>query len=107
MGVIAVGLSCPLGVLVGLIAGYAGRRADDVLMRITDVQLAIPTILLAIAVVAVLGPGLGNVILTLSCAYGSSVRVWGGGMLRGRDARKGRPPPEGVHVDYPLVTALY
>ena len=66
MGVIAVGLSCPLGVLVGLLAGYAGRRVDDVLMRITDIQLAIPTILLAIAVVAVLGPGLGNVILTLS-----------------------------------------
>ncbi len=66
VGVIAVGLSCPLGVLVGLVAGYAGRRVDDVLMRITDIQLAIPTILLAIAVVAVLGPGIGNVILTLS-----------------------------------------
>jgi peptide/nickel transport system permease protein len=66
VGVIAVGLSCPLGVLVGLVAGYAGRRIDDTLMRITDIQLAIPTILLAIAVVAVLGPGLGNVILTLA-----------------------------------------
>ena len=66
VGVIAVGLSCPLGVLVGLLAGYAGRRTDDALMRVTDIQLAIPTILLAIAVVAVLGPGLGNVILTLA-----------------------------------------
>ncbi len=66
MGVIAVGVSCPVGVLVGLVAGYAGRRTDDVLMRITDIQLAVPTILLAIAVVAVLGPGLWNVILTLS-----------------------------------------
>ena len=66
VGVIAVGLSCPLGVLVGLVAGYAGRRTDDVLMHVTDIQLAIPTILLAIAVVAVLGPGLPNVIITLS-----------------------------------------
>ena len=66
IGVIAVGVSCPLGVLVGLVAGYAGRRTDDVLMHITDIQLAIPTILLAIAVVAVLGPGLPNVIITLS-----------------------------------------
>ena len=66
VGVIAVGLSCPVGVLVGVVAGYAGRRADDVLMRITDIQLAIPTILLASAVVAVRGPGLGNVILTLT-----------------------------------------
>ena len=59
IGVIAVGVSCPLGVLVGLVAGYAGRRTDDVLMHVTD-------ILLAIAVVAVLGPGLPNVIITLS-----------------------------------------
>jgi len=66
VGVIAVGVSCPVGVLVGVVAGYAGRRTDDVLMRITDIQLAVPTILLAIAVVAVLGPGLWNVILTLS-----------------------------------------
>ena len=66
VGVVAVVLSCPVGVLVGIAAGYAGRRVDDVLMRITEIQLAIPTILLAIAVVAVLGPGVRNVILTLS-----------------------------------------
>jgi peptide/nickel transport system permease protein len=66
IGVIAVAVSCPIGVLVGLVAGYVGRRTDDVLMRVTDVQLAIPTILLAIAVVAVLGPGVRNVVITLS-----------------------------------------
>jgi peptide/nickel transport system permease protein len=66
VGVIAVAVSCPVGVLVGLVAGYWGRRTDDVLMRITDIQLAIPTILLAIAVVAVLGPGIRNVVITLS-----------------------------------------
>jgi peptide/nickel transport system permease protein len=66
IGVIAVAVSCPIGVLVGLVAGYVGRRTDDVLMRVTDVQLAIPTILLAIAVVAVLGPGIRNVVITLS-----------------------------------------
>jgi peptide/nickel transport system permease protein len=66
VGAIAVAVSCPIGVLVGLLAGYIGRRTDDVLMRITDIQLAIPTILLAIAVVAVLGPGVRNVIITLT-----------------------------------------
>jgi peptide/nickel transport system permease protein len=66
VGVIAVGLSCPLGVLVGLAAGYAGRRVDSVLMHVTDIHLATPPILLATSVVAVLGPGLPNVILTLS-----------------------------------------
>lgn len=66
VGIVAVAVSAPLGVLVGLVAGYVGRRTDDVLMRVTEVQLAIPTILLAIAVVAVLGPGLRNVIITLA-----------------------------------------
>jgi len=66
VGVIAVAVSCPVGVLVGLVAGYVGRRTDDALMRITDVQLAIPTILLAIAVVGVLGPGVRNVVITLT-----------------------------------------
>ena len=66
VGVIAVAVSCPIGVFVGLIAGYVGRRTDDVLMRLTDIQLAIPTILLAIAVVAVLGPGVRNVVITLT-----------------------------------------
>jgi len=66
VGVIAVAVSCPIGVLIGLVAGYVGRRTDDALMRITDIQLAIPTILLAIAVVAVLGPGIRNVIITLT-----------------------------------------
>lgn len=66
VGVIAVAVSCPFGVLIGLVAGYVGRRTDDVLMRVTDIQLAIPTILLAIAVVAVLGPGVRNVIITLT-----------------------------------------
>jgi len=66
VGVIAVAVSCPIGVLVGLVAGYVGRRTDDALMRISDIQLAIPTILLAIAVVGVLGPGVRNVVITLS-----------------------------------------
>ncbi len=66
VGVIAVALSCPIGVLVGLVAGYVGRRTDDVLMRLTEIQLAIPTILLALALVAVLGPGIRNVVITLS-----------------------------------------
>lgn len=65
VSVVGVLISGPIGIGVGLVAGYAGRRVDDVLMRITDVQLAIPTVLFAIAVVAVLGPGLRNVIVTL------------------------------------------
>jgi len=54
-----------LGTALGLIAGYAGGWADRLLMHVTDIFLAFPGILLAIAFAAVLGPGIGNLILAL------------------------------------------
>ncbi|HEY9267861.1 MAG TPA: ABC transporter permease [Methylotenera sp.] len=54
-----------VGVFIGMLAGFYGGRVDSVLMQITDVFLAFPGILLAIAFAAVLGPGLGNLILAL------------------------------------------
>jgi peptide/nickel transport system permease protein len=68
VGVTAVLISGLLGVTLGLVAGYAGGRLDALIMRMVDVQLAFPFILLAIAVVAVLGPGLRNVIIVLGVA---------------------------------------
>ena len=59
-------ISGPAGVLIGVCAGYFGNRTDNFLMRLTDIQLAIPRILLAIAVMDVLGSGLRNVLITLS-----------------------------------------
>ncbi len=55
-----------IGVTLGAIAGYFGGWSDTIIMRITDVLLAFPGILLAIAMVAVLGPSLNNVILALA-----------------------------------------
>jgi len=66
VGVLAVAISGPVGVVIGLVAGHGGRKVDAALMRITEMQLAVPTVLFAIAVVAVLGPGVRNVILTLA-----------------------------------------
>lgn len=54
-----------IGVLVGLLAGFYGGKVDRVLMQVTDIFLAFPGILLAIAFAAVLGPGLGNLMLAL------------------------------------------
>src|SRR5919109_1393644 len=65
VGVSAVAMSSVLGVSLGLIAGYYGGWLDDVLMRLGDIQLAFPILVLAIAVLAVLGASLGNVILVL------------------------------------------
>ena len=66
VGLLAVAVSCPLGVVIGLASGFFGGWIDRALMRLTDIQLAIPTILLAMALVTVLGPGVANLIITLS-----------------------------------------
>ena len=66
VGISVVGISSVVGMLLGSIAGYAGGRIDDAISRLMDVLMAFPGILLAIALVAVLGPSLGNVILALS-----------------------------------------
>ena len=55
-----------IGITIGLLAGFYGGRLDSILMKITDIFMAFPGILLAIAFAAVLGAGLGNLILALS-----------------------------------------
>jgi peptide/nickel transport system permease protein len=62
VGFAAVAISGVLGMLSGLVAGYFGGRVDDILMRLADIQLAFPFILLAIAVIGVLGPSLTTII---------------------------------------------
>lgn len=62
VGISAVLIGGCLGLALGLIAGYYGRWPDDLIMRLAEIQLAFPSILLYIAVLAVLGPGLLNVI---------------------------------------------
>jgi peptide/nickel transport system permease protein len=65
VGVSAVLYAGTLGVALGLLSGFYGGRVDAVLMRLADIQLALPGILLAVAVLAVLGQGLINVIIVL------------------------------------------
>lgn len=66
VGASAVIVGGGFGLLAGLLAGYFGGRVDAVLMRLGDVQLAMPFVLLALAVLAAVGPGVLNVILVLS-----------------------------------------
>lgn len=65
IAVIAVVFSVIIGTIVGLVAGYFGGWVDLVLMRITDIFLGVPAIVLALAIVAILGPGMLNVALAL------------------------------------------
>ena len=64
-GLAAVAFATVVGTLIGLVAGYAGGRTDSLLMRLMDVLLAFPSILLAIVVVTILGQGLTNAMLAV------------------------------------------
>ncbi|RPI20558.1 MAG: hydrogenase maturation protease, partial [Chloroflexota bacterium] len=65
VGIVSVLISGAIGVSLGLMTGYFGGWFDDIVMRLADIQLAFPFILLMMAVLAVIGPGLRNLILVL------------------------------------------
>lgn len=65
VGLIAVAFSLTIGVILGSIAGYKGGWVDTVIMRIMDMMLAIPSILLAIAIMAALGPGIEKAVVAI------------------------------------------
>jgi peptide/nickel transport system permease protein len=78
VGISAVLISGTIGLVLGHLSGYFGGIVDDVIMRIADIQLSFPTILLALAIMAVLGSGLDKLILVLGLTgwvqYGRIVR---------------------------------
>ena len=65
VGICAVGVSMLIGVTLGLVSGFWGGRIDATIMALVDIMLAFPQLILAFAMVAVLGPGIGNIILVL------------------------------------------
>ena len=65
VGIVSQGIALSLGVLLGLVAGYYGRWVDELVMRLADVTLAFPTLLLLIALVAALQPSLTVVFVTI------------------------------------------
>jgi peptide/nickel transport system permease protein len=86
VGLAVVSVSSTVGMLFGSIAGYFGGRTDDAISRVIDVLMAFPGILLAIALVAVLGPSLTNVVLALSViGWVGYARLVRGQALRARE----------------------
>lgn len=86
VGVTVVTVSATTGTLLGALAGYVGGRVDDVISRAIDILLAFPGLLLAIALVAVLGPSLGNVLLALTAiGWVGYARLVRGHALRARE----------------------
>ena len=86
VGLAVVSVSSLAGMFFGSVAGYFGGRVDDVISRVIDVLMAFPGILLAIALVAVLGPSLVNVVLALSViGWVGYARLVRGQALRARE----------------------
>ncbi|NOZ71790.1 MAG: ABC transporter permease, partial [Chloroflexi bacterium] len=69
VGIISVSLASLVGIALGTLAGYIGGNFDNILMRIMDIFFAFPAILLALAIVAALGPGMRNTIIAISIVY--------------------------------------
>jgi len=67
VGIVSAFFIVFIGTNVGLVAGYYGRRVDDVLMRLTDIVFGIPFLPFAVVLVALLRPSIWNIILTISC----------------------------------------
>ena len=68
VGLISVSLGMSVGVVVGVLAGYLGKQVDSVLMSLMDLLLTFPSILLAIAIIAALGPGITQVMIAVGIA---------------------------------------
>ena len=69
VGAIAVGIAVAIGVGLGVGAAYTGGRVDNVIMRAMDIVLAFPAILLAIGIMAILGPSTANVMIAIGIVY--------------------------------------
>ena len=113
VGLAVVSVSSIVGMLFGSIAGYFGGRIDDLISRVIDVLMAFPGILLAIALVAVLGPSLTNVVLALSViGWVGYARLVRGQALRAREfefvqaARASGAGPARIVLRHILPTAL-
>ena len=65
VGILAVAVACGVGTLLGLLAGFVGGMLDHVVMRVADALLALPFVVLAIAIVAAIGPSFANIIFVL------------------------------------------
>jgi len=65
LGLLAIAISGGFGVIIGLIAGYAGGKTDAIIMRAVDVGLAFPSVLLALLVISIIGPGLPSIVIAI------------------------------------------
>jgi len=86
VGLVVIGIVVVIGIILGSLAGYFGGIIDEVIMRITDIFLAFPTLILAMAIVSVLGPSLKSVMIALAVvSWPSYARLIRGDILQVRE----------------------
>jgi len=69
IGVISIFFACSIGALLGMIAGYIGGLLDEIIMRIADIFMSVPYVILGMAVAVALRPGTNNVVIAISVAF--------------------------------------
>jgi len=86
VGLVVIGIVLVVGIILGSLAGYFGGVVDEIIMRITDIFLAFPTLILAMALVAAIGPSLRSVIIALTVvSWPSYARLIRGDILQVRE----------------------
>jgi peptide/nickel transport system permease protein len=86
IGVVSVGVGLSIGMVLGSVAGYIGGLVDSLIMRLTDIMLAIPGLLLAVGIVAMLGPGLFQIMIAVGATQVPIfARLMRGSILAQRD----------------------
>jgi len=86
VGLVVIGIVLAVGIVLGSLAGYFGGVVDEVIMRITDIFLAFPALILAMAIVTVLGPSLRSVMIALTIvSWPSYARLIRGDILQVRE----------------------
>ena len=114
VGLVVIGAIVVIGVALGSLAGYFGGRLDEVIMRITDVFLAFPALILAMAIVAAIGPSLRSVMIALIVvSWPSYARLIRGDILQVREedyieASRGLGASSGtIIIRHALPNAIY
>jgi len=114
VGLVVIGIVLTIGIILGSLAGYFGGVIDEVIMRITDIFLAFPALILAMAIVSVIGPSLKSVMIALSVvSWPSYARLIRGDILQVREedyieASRGIGASSGrVIIRHVLPNAIY
>jgi peptide/nickel transport system permease protein len=114
VGLVVIGIVVAIGIVLGSLAGYFGGIIDEVIMRITDIFLAFPTLILAMAIVAAIGPSLRSVMIALiTVSWPSYARLIRGDILQVREedyieASRGLGASSGrVIIRHALPNAIY